>query len=707
MSDTPGYQRLFAELKRRKVFKVAAVYGAVTFGVLQAADVLVPAMDLPEAVVRGIALVCILGFPIALVLAWAFETTPEGVRRTSHAEPEEIRDIVSAPRGRRWPSGILALAGTLMLIVGGWLALSSREGRPASAEPGAPAALSRSGSDDDAADERRSIAVLPFRNMSGDPETQPFTEGIHDDLLTQLSKINSLKVISRTSVEEYRGATKSIPEIGRELGVTNVLEGGVQSAGGAFRINVQLIDAESEGHLWAEQYEGELTVANIFQVQSQIADEITEALRAQLTADERAAIARRPTEDFDAYQDYLQARSYFLESYSESNFRSADQITSRVIERDPGFAEAYALKGATGTMIYWFYYDRSDSIVAASRELIERSLELAPDLPEGHAALGHWYYRTQLDYDQALRELEIARVARPSDAGFETTIASVLRRAGDMEEAVVHFERGAELDPRSAMAPYSVGETLSLMRRYEEAETWFRRAIDVRPDFALPYAYMSLMRLRAEGDTAGSRLWLQRLDDRGLTGGQDDFTLTDLDLLVLIPGNDDVALRGRDVLESVRRSGGGALNNQFRYVPFSLVSGLARRRMGDEAGAAAAFDSARAELEVLVAESPAEPRYRSSLGLALAGLGRSADAVRQGREGLRLMPPELEAWRGGYRVIDLARIYTMIGRRDEAIEQLEYVMSIPADISVWELRLDPMWDPLRGDPRFEALIAAD
>ena len=289
--------------------------------------------------------------------------------------------------------------------------------------------------------------MLPFRNTSGDPETQPFTDGVHDDLLTQLSKIGSLKVISRTSVEEYREATKSIPEIGRELGVDNIVEGGVQSAGGAFRINVQLIDAESEGHLWAEQYEGELSVANIFQVQSEIAEAITEALRGRLTEDERTAIARTPTEDFDAYQDYLQALSYFHESYLESNFRSADQIVSRVIDRDPTFAEAYALKGATGTMLYWFFFDRSDSIVAASRELIERSLELAPDLPEGHAALGHWYYRTQLDYDQALRELEIARAARPSDAGFETTIASVLRRKGDMEEAIVHFERGAELDP--------------------------------------------------------------------------------------------------------------------------------------------------------------------------------------------------------------------------------------------------------------------
>ncbi|MGB5675597.1 MAG: tetratricopeptide repeat protein [Gemmatimonadota bacterium] len=706
MSETPGYQRLFAELKRRKVFKVAAVYGAVCFGVLQAADILVPAMDLPDAVVRGIALVCLLGFPIALVMAWAFETGPDGVRRTSDAEPGEITQIVNAPRGRRWPSGILALAGTVALIAGGWMAFSSRRGADPAAD--APAASSDASGRTEATseDNRTSIAVLPFRNTSGDPDAQAFTDGVHDDLLTQLSKIRSLKVISRTSVEEYRGTTKSIPEIGQELGVDNILEGGVQSAGGAFRINAQLIDASSEGHLWAEQYEGELSVANIFQVQTEIADEITEALRAQLTESERAAIARTPTDDFDAYQDYLQARTYFLESYLESNFRSADAILSRVLERDPEFAEAWALKGAVGSMLYHFYFDRSDSLVAASREWIELSLELEPDLPEGHAALGHWYYRTQLDYPQALRELEIALEARPSDAGFETTIASVYRRAGDMEKALEHFEIGAELDPRSAMAPYSVGETLVLLRRYDEAEPWLRRAMEVRPDFAYPYQYMSMVRVRAEGDTAEARLWLYRMSERGLTKDDAEFNRVDLDLLVVRPDSENLDETRERVLENIRTLD-GSLNNQFRYVPLSLLSGLVRRQMGDPEGAAAAFDSARYELSALVNEDPNEAAYRSSLGLALAGLGLEEDAIREGREGLRLMPPEVEAWRGGHRVVDLARIYAMTGRNDEAIEQLEYIMSIPADMSAWELRLDPAWDALRGDPRFDALIAID
>ncbi len=441
-------------------------------------------------------------------------------------------------------------------------------------------------------------------------------------------------------------------------------------------------------------------------MQSEIADAITEALRAQLTESERAAIARTPTDDFDAYQDYLQARTYFLESYLESNFRSADAILARVLERDPGFAEAWALKGAVGSMLYHFFFDRSDSIVAASREWIERSLELEPDLPEGHAALGHWYYRTQLDYDQALRELEIAIEARPSDAGFETTIASVYRRAGDMEAAIEHFERGVDLDPRSAMAPYSVGETLVLLRRYDEAREWMRRAIDIRPDFGYPYVYMALVELRAEGDTAGARLWLQRMAERGLADDESEFNVVDLDLLVVRPDSDDLEASRNEVLDRIRRFS-GPFENQFRYEPLSLISGLVRQRMGDPGGAAAAFDSARVELSSLVSEDPRESRYRSSLGLALAGLGLDDEAIREGREGLRLMPPEVEAWRGSRRVVDLARIYAMAGRADAAIEQLERAMSIPGDLSAWELRLDATWDPLRGDPRFEALATTD
>jgi len=351
MSEAPGYQRLFAELKRRKVFRVAAVYGAVAFVVLQVADILVPALHLPESFTTGIALLSILGFPIALVLAWAFDSTPSGLQRTDAATTGELEAILAQPAASRWPSGLLALAGVVALVVGGWLALSSRPTTAVSSageDSAAPAAEAGVETAESATDGPPSIAVLPFDNMSRDPETLPFTDGLHDDLLTQLSKIGSLKVISRTSVQEYRDSPKSIPAIGDELGVSYVLEGGVQRAGDQFRLNVQLIDAESEGHLWAEQYTGDLTVAGIFAIQTEIATQIAEALQAQLTTGQRESLARVPTEDLEAYESYRRALENIREGYSEVIFRTADRLADQALALDSTFAEAWAIKSAAG-----------------------------------------------------------------------------------------------------------------------------------------------------------------------------------------------------------------------------------------------------------------------------------------------------------------------------------------------------------------------
>jgi TolB-like protein/Flp pilus assembly protein TadD len=571
-----------------------------------------------------------------------------------------------------------------MLVVGGWLALASRsDGADGTAE----ASVAQP------EDERPSIAVLPFGNLSGDPANQPFTDGIHGDIILQLSKIGSLKVISRTSVQEYRSPTKSVPEIADELGVGHVLEGEVQRAGDQFRINVQLIDSDTDAHMWSEQYGGELTVANIFSTQSEIATAITDALRATLTQQERAAIARLPTEDLEAYETYTAAMEYFRSSYSEANFRAADLLASQAIERDSSFAEAYALRAATGSMLYWFFFERSDSAAEASYALARRALELQPGLAEGHWALAHWYYRTKLDYDRALEEIDLALRTGPTDAEMEELAGSVLRRKGDMESAVLRYKRAHELDPRSTVAAFSVGETLTLLRQYEEAETWLKDAIEIRPDFGLPYMYLANVRMRSEGDTAGARAWLERKRDLGLIDDQHDLTLRDLYLWAGFP---DAAL---DEL----RAGPVDSGNQFQFTPATTISGRAWLLRGDTVRARAAFDSARVQLEALLAADPTEPRYRSALGIALAGLGRAEEAIREGREGVRLMPPAVEAWRGTYRVLDLARIYAMTGRTADAVDQLAYLLSIPSEISVWDLRIDPMWEPLRGNARFEEL----
>ena len=699
MSDPPGYQRFFAELKRRKVFRIAAVYGAVAFVVLQVADILVPALHLPESLTTGIALVAILGFPIALVLAWAFDTTPSGIQRTDVAATGEIESILAQSAAKRWPSGLLALFGVVALAVGGWMALSSRSSAGDGSETTGAAAAPRS-TDDRAGsggEESRppSIAVLPFDNMSRDPETLPFTDGLHDDLLTQLSKIGSLKVISRTSVQEYRDSPKSIPEIGEELDVGYVLEGGVQRAGDQFRLNVQLIDAESEGHLWAEQYTGELTVAGIFAVQTEIATKIAEALEAQLTEDQRESLARVPTDDLEAYESYRRGMDYIRESYTEPNIRTADRFADQALSRDSLMAEAWALKSVAASSLYWFFYDRSDSLTEASLAHARRALELAPDQPYGHWALGAWHYRVQLDYEAALREIDLALEGMPGEVELLTLAGSVRRRKGDMEEAIHRFAEAHELDPRQSMASYSVGETLSLLRRYDEAEPWFRTAIRIRPDFAYPYSFLATNRMRAAGDTAGARELLQELIELGIyEEGVENAGFVELH-------------RVQRETEALRRDVQGTevyRNTQFVFEPSPYVTGWAWRIAGDEERARLAFDSARVVIEGRLAAAPQDARYHSVLGIALAGLGRDAEAIQSARRGFELMPPEKEAWRGSYRLRDLAMVYAMTGRTDEAIGLLEELLSIPADFGVWDLRLDPYWDDLRGDPRFGALL---
>jgi TolB-like protein/Flp pilus assembly protein TadD len=661
-----------------------AMYGAVAFVILQVADIALPGLGLPEWTITLILVLTVLGFPLAIVLAWAFENTPDGVRRTGRAEPGEITQIVAAPAGSRWPVGLAAAAGTALLLVGAWLAL----GRPS------PGGVETGAVPTAAGPPEASIAVLPFANLSGDDATQPFVDGIHDDLLTQLSKIRALTVISRTSVLEYRNTTKNVRDIAGELGVGTVLEGGVQRAGERYRINVQLIDADTDAHLWAEQYSGELTTANIFDVQSRIATSIAGALQANLTAGERESLGRLPTEDLEAYELYQEARE--RRRYSdEVSFGATDRLVSRAIERDSSFAEAWALKAVTATERFWFFLDRSDSLVAAADELSRRALELAPGLAEGHWARGHYYYRTRLDYDRAMEEVERALESRPNESDFVSLAGDILRRKGDLRGALARYQRAAELAPRDANALTAVGETHGLLREYDEAEALNVRAIEVQPDLATAYHELAEIRVAAAGDTAGARRWLLEARKLGVYAPRDEYTSFQLEMLVRDPAA---------AIAAVEEWPDGVYSNQFWYVPRPLGLAFAQRLTGDAAAARVAFDSARVILEALVDRDPTEPRYRSSLGLALAGLGRNEEAIREGEEGLRLMPPEREAWRGTWRVYDLARIYAMAGRTDEAIDQLELLLSIPSNQSAWSLRLDPSWDALRGDQRFEALV---
>jgi Flp pilus assembly protein TadD len=298
-----------------------------------------------------------------------------------------------------------------------------------------------------------------------------------------------------------------------------------------------------------------------------------------------------------------------------------------------------------------------------------------------------------------MAEVERALESRPGEADFVALAGDILRRQGNMREAAARHERVAELAPRDPNAHGAVCETLSLLRDFGQAAAACERALEVRPDYFLAHHQLAQIRLLASGDTAGARRWLLAARNEG----DHRSTVESLEIydLEMVERNSAAAI------VEARAAADGAFNNQFRYFPSSLAEAFARRLGGDEAGARAGFEAARVELRALVDGSPTESRYRSSLGLALAGLGRDREAIREGEEGLRLMPPEKEAWRGTWRLTDLARIEAMTGREDAAIDRLERLLSIPSDLSVWSLRLDPAWDPLRANPRFEALVGEE
>jgi TolB-like protein len=451
MSDSrSGLSVFLAELRRRRVYRVAVVYAVVAFVIWQAAEIAFPALNLPEWTLTFVVVATLLGFPIALVLAWAFDITPQGVKRA---------EALAGGRGTR----AAAMAGVALLVLVlavGWYVL-----RGTGSEP-----------------DRKSIAVLPLDNLSGDESTEPFVAGVHDDILTHLYKIGDLKVISRTSVMEYRDTRKNLREIADELGVATVLEGGVQRAGNRVRINVQLIDARTDEHLWAEDYDRELTTENIFAVQSDVALQVAAALQSVLSPAEQAQIESRPTENLEAYELYLRGNDYDRQSEELPDQLTAIRLWRRSIELDPTFALPYAKLVGAHCLLYFGLADRSEDHVAQAAAAVDRLRELAPDLGETHLALGRYYYHCLGDFDRALEEFTRALATQPNDSKVYAGLAGVYRRQGRWEESIQGWVKASELDPLYYGWPEELAYTYTCLREYAKADSLWNRVIALAPD---------------------------------------------------------------------------------------------------------------------------------------------------------------------------------------------------------------------------------
>ena len=538
-------------------------------------------------------------------------------------------------------------------------------------------------------DTRPTIAVLPFDHLSEDPADFYFTEGVHDEILTRLARIGALKVISRTSVLGYRDRTVDAPTIAEELGVRYVVEGSVRPFPGRVVITAQLIDAATDEHLWVDSYER--ARRDLFAIQSEIAERVARELRVRLSPEERTLVRSRPTENAEAHNLYLQAGRVWSLTAPDSTIA----LLERAVELDPEFALALVALSAYHRVLHFRNVDPSPERLAMAKEAVDRALELEPDLPEAHLALGRYYYYGLRDYARALAEYEIARRGLPNEPPLYVDLGYIYRRQGRFEEAAASFRAAVDRSPSSYAATHQLGVTLFLLRDYEGAEATLRRLLlAAYPDDVGRRVFLAAMvYARGMGRTASAREVLDELD--ASLDSRVDFAWLEV---FLTDRSFDEAIRFLD------ERPWDAVRMQPWAKPRTLYLGRLHGWLGDGERAATYFDSARVLLEAELRALPEDSRLHAALGHALAGLGRKAEAIRASRRATELLPISTDALDGRVRLQDLADVYANVGEPERALEILDFLLSTPGPFSVEHLRRRPEWDPLRDHPRYSELL---
>jgi TolB-like protein/Flp pilus assembly protein TadD len=654
----------FYELKRRKVYRVAIAYIVAGWALAQGLAQVLPVFEISNSRIRPVIVLLLIGFPVALVLAWVFDVTPQGIQATPAASTgtHRRRNIIT-----------LIAVGILISAAAGFFLLPRASGRKID----------------------KSIAVLPFQNLSDEKENAYFADGVQDDVLTNLSKIGDLKVISRMSVMSYRGdGARNAREIGKALGVGTLLEGSVRRMGNRVRVSVQLIDAENDRHLWAEDYDRDLT--DVFAIQTDLARKIASALEAKLSPNENARLDHRPTEDSDAYLLYVQAHDYANrpDRLRETSLK-AEELYEKTIKLDPNFALALA---GLSIVESWMYhsYEPTAARREKARRYADEALRLQPDLPEGHLALGNSYYYGDRDYQRALTEFEIAKRDLPNEADAYSAIAAIQRRQGKWAESTANFEKSVSLDPKNASVLFNFGVNYMAQRDFETADKVFDRAVAADPHAFAPHGMKSALAILWKGDVdfAEKQLALvpQGYDPDGLVTSARIWVLT-------------LQRKFAEALQVLQQFSGETLTYPERGpCPKATLEGSLYLYLGESEKARAAFEQARIVAEGLVRDAPDDPGRHAELGAVLAGLGRKAEAINEGKKAVELLPESQDAFDGPQWTAALAGIYAWVGEHDEAFRLLDHLLTVPSGLTVPALKLDPVWDPLRKDPRFQALI---
>jgi TolB-like protein/Flp pilus assembly protein TadD len=670
------------ELKRRNVYRAAVAYGVVAWFLTQLTTQVFPFFEIPNSAVRFVVIALAVGFPIAMLLSWLYEFTPEGIVRTEDLDPVHARSVQRAT-GRILDFIII---GVLLLVI----AMMIVGGRPFYRQTGESIS-------------QKSIAVLPFENLSPDPDNAYFAEGIQDEILTRLAKIADLRVISRTSTSRYQGKARNLAEIAKQLGVANVLEGSVQKAADQVRVNVQLVNAQTDSHLWAETYDRKLT--DIFGVESEIAKGIAESLQAKLTGHEEQVIAAKPTDNVEAYNAYLRGLAYSLKPLSNTpaNALGAQKYLREAVRLDPKFAVAWALLSYVDARGYLTTtLQPTDALREEARQAADTALTLEPNLGQAVLAKGFYHYACLKDYNTAARYFEQARQFLPNSSRIPELLAYVTRRRGEWDQSESYFNEAERLDPQNGQLLTQHALSYMRLRRFPEALRRLDQVLNITPDDDHTLAFKAGI-AQAEGDLPRAAALLAPLhpnaDDTVVLEAQVYQAILERRPAQIIPRLKEILDKPDPAL--------GYFNGDLRY-----WLGWAQEVAGDHGAAQKSWQQARAELESFLKEQPENFNLLGALALTNMGLGDKAAALTLAERAIAANPIEKDAVSGPAPIQVLAAVAAQMGEPERAIAALRKLLSIPvltdtaAPLTPALLQLDPMFDPLRNDPRFQELVAS-
>jgi TolB-like protein/Flp pilus assembly protein TadD len=682
----------FEELKRRSVYRVASAYVVLSWLVIQVATIVFPTFNAPNWVVKVIMALIALGFPIAVALAWAFEITPEGIKRSEDVIPDQR---VVRTKGRKL--AVVTVIGAIVAIA--LFAFGTTRGQRMFAQLIGVAPFRLGANDANG----KSIAVLPFENMSDTPAEAFFAAGIQDDVITSLAKIQELKVISRSSASSYGvGSGRDLREIGRQLGVAHILEGRVRRTDDRVLVNVSLIDTRDGHQVWAERYDR--TLADSLTLQGELATEIASALRATLSPEEKARVEAKPTDNPDAYVLYLRARDYQTRPIPlTEDIETAVRLYSEAIALSPDFALAHARLSAALSYTH-LYYSPTKEVESRARAEADEALRLRPDLGEGHLARALWFYWTQKDYEGALRELEIAGRFSPNDVEVESIRGYIRRRQGRWRDALNALEQAMVRDPRNGQIAGELFASRYAVRDWAEAARAGERASALSLDLPTLRVNRSYVEFWARHDPAAIRAALQAVPEGLDPDGS--VTLANWDSAILsgdFAAAEDALKNSR--VERPRTVFGTPFPKSYLFACIALAR-------GDAAAAQPLFEDARPRMEAEVAAAPLDAFRHAHLGLLYAYLGRKDDALREGRRAAEMLPIAKDGYDGTFISAVLALIYARTGENAQALDLIERLLTTPGPVmpftessmTLIELRTRWQWAPLRNDPRMQKIL---